>query len=174
MSLENRIMAINYFNESGKYRPEKIGKTIKILLVSEAPPSSGTTYFYVPRRMSDRIPIQKDRSLPATIFNHYFGKRPTTIDEYVNFLVKLQEKGIFLIDICDEPIKVRGNPNGIQRIIREIPKLRTKMEERKINIADEDIVFLLARNSYIKYIRREFPNSKFIRWIDFRISRTMQ
>ncbi|MEW6003341.1 MAG: hypothetical protein AB1638_11960 [Nitrospirota bacterium] len=164
------MMAINYLNESEKYRPEKIGKTIETLLVGESPPLSGKKYFYVPRPMSDKIPIQKDRNLPATIFNHYFKKRPTSIDEYVNFLLRLQAKGIFLIDICDEPINARGNPKAIQQIIKEIPYLRSKMKKRKIKVADEDIVFLLARKNYLKDIRREFPNSGYKRWIDFRMS----
>ncbi|MBI5026434.1 MAG: hypothetical protein HZC12_06870 [Nitrospirae bacterium] len=120
--------------------------------------------------MSDKISIQKDRSLPATIFSHYFQKRPTTEEEYDNLLRLLQSKGIFLIDICDDPIKVRGNSNGIQRLIKEIPKLRTKMKKRKINIEDKDIVFLLARKNYLKNIKQEFPISKYIRWIDFRMS----
>ena len=159
-------MAINYFQESEKYRPE----TIKTLLVGEAPPSSGKTYFYVPKPMSDKIPIQKDRSLPATIFNHYFQTRPTTKDEYVDLLLRLKKKGIFLIDICDDPIKVRGNPGGEQRIINDIPKLRNKIASRGIKVADEEIVFLLARTNYLKHIRNEFPNSKHIRWIHFRMS----
>lgn len=162
----SKAMAIDYFIESEKYRP----KTIKTLLVGEAPPSSGKTYFYVPEAMSDKILIQKDSSLPATIFNHYFLKRPTTAEEYVNFLRLLHAKGIFLIDICDEPIKVRNNPEGIQRIKREIPKLRGKMKRRNINVAVEDILFLLARNNYIKDIKREFPNSTYKTWMDFRMS----
>jgi len=159
-------MAIDYFNESENYRP----KTIKTLLVGEAPPSSGKTYFYVPQAMSDKDLIQNDSSLPATIFNHYFQKRPTTAEEYVNFLRLLQGKGIFLIDICDEPIKVRNNPEGIQRIKREILELRGKMKRRNINVAVEDIVFLLARKDYKKDIKREFPNSTYKTWIDFRMS----
>lgn len=158
---------INYYEESEKYRPEKI----KNLLVGEAPPSSRKTYFYVPRLMSLTRPVENDTSLPATIFNHYFNKRPETENEYVNFLQQLQERGIFLIDICNDPIKVRGCPEGIQRIIKEISNLRQKMIERKIEIRDQDIIFLLARKNYSKYIRREFPASKRIRWKDFRLSK---
>ena len=162
----SKAMTIDYFNESEKYRP----KTIKTLLVGEAPPSSGKTYFYVPKAMSDKILIQKDSSLPATIFNHYFQKRPTTVEKYVDFLRLLQAKGIFLIDICDEPIKVRNNPEGIQRIKKEIPALQGKMKRKNINVAVEGILFLLARNNYIKDIKREFPNSTYKSWKDFRMS----
>ena len=159
-------MTINYFRESEKYRPKKIEK----LLVGEAPPSSGKTYFYVPKPMSENISIRKDRSLPATIFYHYFQTRPTTVDKYIDLLLLLKKKGIFLVDICDDPIKVRGNPEGEQRIIDEIPNLRKKLISRKIEIADEEIIFLLARTSYSNHVRAEFPNSKLIRWIDFRMN----
>jgi len=37
-------------------------------------------------------------------------------------------------------------------------------------VADENIVFLLARTSYRAMIRREFPHSRLVRWIDFRTS----
>jgi len=163
-------MEIDYYTESEKYRPEKIGKRIKKLLVGEAPPSSRKTYFYVPRPMSCARPVEEDRSLPATIFNHYFKNRTETKDQYIDFLLWLQEKGIFLIDICKDPIKVRGCLEGVQRIISDIPKLREQMAKRKIQILDQDIIFLLPRKNYLKYIRREFPDSQYIRWKDFRMS----
>ena len=160
-------MAINYIIESEQYRPTKI----KTLLVGEAPPSSGKKYFYGPKQMSNVRPIIEDRSLPATIFGHYFQKRPTTKDEYIAFLLRLRAMGIFLIDICDDPIKVRGCSEGVQRIIDEIPRLREKMAAREIRVPDRGIVFLLARTNYLEHIRREFPDSQYVRWIDFRCRR---
>jgi hypothetical protein len=159
-------MPINYFKESEKYRPENI----KTLLIGEAPPPSGQVYFYVPKLMPISIPIRVDRNLAATIFNHYFARRPNSIDEYVHFLNQLKEMGIFLIDICDDAIKVRGSEKGLQRIISGIPNLRNKIVSRGIEIQDKDIIFLLARNIYKKQIRNEFPNSRLISWIDFRMS----
>jgi hypothetical protein len=158
-------MAINYLLESEKYKPE----IVKTLLVGEAPPPSGDKYFYVPRAMSTDLPIEEDRSLPATIFYHYFKERPTTTDRYITLLLRLKEKGIFLIDIYNEPIKVRNSPDGVKRIINEIPKLRVKIKSRGINIADRNIVFLLARNTYKTHIRHIFPGSELITWKYFRI-----
>jgi hypothetical protein len=120
--------------------------------------------------MSNTVPIEKDRSLPATIFNHYFQERPKTKYQYVDFLLQLKEKGIFLIDICNEPVKVRGSPEGVARIIAEIPKLQQKMAARSIHVPDRDIVFLLARNSYVKHIRDQYPESQRFTWKDFRMS----
>ena len=93
---------INYFEESEKFKP----KEVKILLVGEAPPPSGKTYFYVPKPMSNKRPIKDDRSLPATIFYHYFKERPETVERYIELLNKLKDMGIFLVDIIDEPIRI--------------------------------------------------------------------
>jgi hypothetical protein len=160
---------INYTKEAGKYRPKKI----KTLLIGEAPPPSGKTYFYIPK-----VPVRKD-SLPATIFQHYFGKNPKTEKEYTEMLKRLQKKGIFLIDIYDEPIRIldKSKPRwrdmeNLDKVIKEIPKLRGKMKKRKINIKDENITFLLARNDYKKEIKQMFPASKLISWKKFRETNT--
>jgi hypothetical protein len=120
--------------------------------------------------MSVVKPIRDDRNLPATIFNHYFGKRPENEHEYIELLLQLQKKGVFLIDICDKPIKVRDCPQGIQRIKVEINKLRDKIHSREIFIPENNIIFLLARRDYEKEIRNEFPKAQLIRWINFRMS----
>lgn len=163
------LVAINYFGESEKYRPEKV----RTLLIGEAPPASRKTYFYVPKPMDDSIPIRADRSLPATIFNHYFGLRPATAEAYEKLLRRLQEElRIFLIDISDEPIRVRGNPDGVEYVKKQIPNLRIKIAERGIEVPDRNIIFLLARKDYSKEIRLQFPESERIPWIDFRLCRT--
>ncbi len=59
--------------------------------------------------MSNNTPIEQDRSLPATIFHHYFLQRPQSQEDYTALLAKLKDAGIFLVDILDEPIKIRGN-----------------------------------------------------------------
>jgi len=165
---EKYAVSIDYFRESENYRP----KVIRQLLIGEAPPPSKKAYFYVPpERCKSRLPIEKDRSLPATIFHHYFQRTRETKEEYQALLRRLQEIGVFLLDICDEPIKVRNCPDGVERIKKEIPKLRGKMAARGIDVADRDVVFLLPRMNYFKHLRRAFPDSKYIRWIDFRLSR---
>jgi hypothetical protein len=139
-------------------------------LVGESPPPSGKTYFYLPQRASTATPIRQDRTLPASIFNHYFGKRPESEEEYIAFLIALKKYGIFLIDICDEPVRVRNNPEGVDRIVYELSNLRAKMKKRHISVPDDQIIFLLARNNYLREIRTQFPAARHIRWIDFRMS----
>jgi hypothetical protein len=124
--------------------------------------------------MSDKIPIEKDTSLPATIFHHFFGCRPGTVKEYAELLDGLKAKGIFLMDILDEPLRIRGN-NGIVResleyLVSCIPSLRERIAARGITVDDEDIVFLLARLHYQKHLKQEFPQARFSRWKDYRMS----
>ena len=164
---------INYFEASEKFKP----KEVKVLLVGEAPPPSGKTYFYVPKPMSNKRPIKNDRSLPATIFYHYFRERPETVERYIELLNKLKDRGIFLMDIVDEPIKISDRKvkggiiqENLEYIINQIPLLRNKISSRGINIEDENIIFLLARKNYKRHLVGEFPNSHKIRWIDFRLS----
>ena len=163
-------MSIDYFKESEKYKPQKV----KTLLVGEAPPPSGNSYFYVPKPMSNIKPIRQDRSLPATIFYHYFQTRPETEVEYVRLLQKLKDKEVFLIDISDEPLRIRErngiNQMNLERLVAEIPKLRNKIRSRDIFIKDEKIIFLLPRPHYKRYLVDEFPASKCVQWIDFRMA----
>ena len=80
-------MTIDYLAASEKYRPE----VIEILLVGEAPPPSGKAYFYVPTTLRRAKSIRDNRTLPATIFHHYFQKLPVTEDEYAALLWRLKE-----------------------------------------------------------------------------------
>ena len=167
------MSVIDYLSESEKYKPRIVTK----LLIAESPPPSRKKYFYVPRKVSTNKPIRKDTSLSATIFYHYFKKRPKTKEEYTQFLTDLQSMGVFLMDIADKPIRIRDrkrsqgiNEENLKTLIGEIPKLRAKIKSRRVVIEDKDITFLLARQHYLKVIRKEFPNSEFMKWIDFRMN----
>jgi hypothetical protein len=166
-------MALDYSGLSENYRPSKI----ETLLVGEAPPPSGEKYFYYPKEMNPERDVRGYASLPATIFYHHFKSIPSTKEEYKEMLSRLQEKGIFLIDILDEPIRVRDrsyprqvNPVQLRKVIDAIPKLRSKMKSRKIEISDGDITFLDPGHGYERYVRMEFPSSKIIKWADYRMS----
>jgi len=166
-------MSLDYSELSEKYRPKKI----ETLLVAEGPPPSGERYFYLPTKMNPSRNIRNYRSLPATIFYHYFKSIPSSIEEYELFLLRLKERNIFLIDILDEPLKIRdrSSPDGVNKknydiLISRIPKLKDKIYGRGISIPEDRIIFLLARTCYKKELVKEFPNSKFFRWIDFRLS----
>lgn len=157
---------IDYEKERNKYRPE----LIQTLLIGEAPPPSGKTYFYVPKSLQLGRSIENDTSLPSTIFNHYFYKRPESINEYEQFLQELKRNGIFLIDILDEPIRIRGDKDNENYLITKIPELRYKIKTLGIDLDEKHWIFLLARNSYKKDLNKEFPLAKKIRWKDFRLT----
>jgi len=157
---------IDYEKERNKYRPE----LIQTLLIGEAPPPNGKTFFYVPKPLQLGRSIENDTSLPSTIFNHYFYKRPESISEYELFLQELKRNGIFLIDILDEPIRIRGDKENENYLITKIPELSNKIKTIEIDLDEKHWIFLLARNSYKKYLNKKFPLAKKIRWIDFRLS----
>jgi hypothetical protein len=166
-------MTIDYHGLSERYKPSKI----ETLLVGEAPPPAETRYFYLPMEMNPNRDIRGYTSLPATIFYHHFQKIPQSIEEYKELLSELQNKGIFLLDILDEPIRVRDrrflkqiNPDSLQKVIDAIPKLRDKMKIRKIEVNDKNIIFLDPSHGYEKHVAIEFPSSKIIKWVDYRMS----
>lgn len=165
------MMPLDYKDIALKYRP--LNK-ITTLLIGEAPPPNGLKYFYLPS-----FPIKKI-SLPSTIFSHYFGKLPQSSEEYHTYLDLLKHNGIFLIDICETPLQIRiaNNLGGINQdnleiLISHIPNLREKINEKNIEVDEENIVFLLARRNYRKILVNEFPNSKLYSWKEFRESREL-
>ena len=121
---DERCTAIDYLAQSEKYRPE----VVETLLIGEAPPPNGKSYFYLPSAVRNNVSIVRNRSLPATIFHHYFKKLPVDEGEYDELLLKLKKLRVFLVDILDEPIRVRASPEGVGRIIQAIPKLRAELK----------------------------------------------
>ena len=84
--------------------------------------------------------------------------------------MRLKDLGVFLIDLFDAPIQVRNSREGVQQIREAIMVFRDKLKRRNIEVAEENIVFLLARTSYRATIRQTFPWSRLVPWIDFRTS----
>lgn len=164
-------MVLDYYELSEEYRPEKKRIKIKTLLIAEAPPANGKKYFYL---LQKRI---RRGSLSGTVFYHYFSKIPGSTQKYKQFLCNLQGRGIFLIDISDEPLHIRDksypkqiNPGELKKLEKKIPHLRRKLQKRGINIEDNNIIFLLPRPHYKSKLKKEFPNSQFYSWKDFRNS----
>lgn len=165
---------IDYNKVSKRFKP----KEIKTLLIGESPPPNGKTYFYIPKKMSQKIKVENFRSLPATIFYHYFHQIPSTEQNYEKLLWKLHSMGIFLIDICDKPLKITDrklpksiNYDNLNILISNIPKLKEKIKKRVGDINDKNIIFLLPRLHYVDDLNQYFPNSPQKRWIDFRLNR---
>lgn len=159
---------------------EKISKEyipkphIKTLLIGEAPPPNRRTYFYLkPDDYKPNRAIEDDRSLPSTIFNHYFGRRPADSFEYEKFLKCLKKRGIFLIDIINEPLKIRAKKGLIEENLEILlsPINLKKLQERidKLTKNNSKVIFLLPRYNYLKRLKELFPNASFIGWKCFRL-----
>ncbi|GAJ02423.1 unnamed protein product, partial [marine sediment metagenome] len=111
-------------------------------------------------------PIIEDKSLQATIFNNYFGRRPSNSIEYENFLEELSNRRIFLIDISNEPLKIRDK-NGLHK--ENIKKLisRDTLEylNKRINKLEcEQLIFLIPRTYYRNILIEKFPKTSFLTW----------
>lgn len=168
--LTSKVM--DYKSLSDNYKPNKI----KVLLIGEAPPPNGKSYFYkVPEKYPSRkSSIEDDTSLPATIFNHYFGRRPENPQEYEQFLKCLKERGIFLIDILNKPIVIRKKDGSIDEDNLKILLSEENLNEldctiKSLTNTDTKIIFLLARTKYLKVLKNKFPNVSYITWKCFRL-----
>ena len=170
---------MNYKKLSEKFKPD----TIKVLLIGEAPPPNGKTYFYaVPEKYPTRkSSIEDDTSLPATIFNHYFGRRPNDTKEYEQFLECLKEKGVFLIDIINLPLEIRKkdkslNQENISTLVSDSNLNDLSERVKKLPVTNETkIIFLMARKNYQKKLKDSIKNKfhtepTYISWKDFRMN----
>jgi hypothetical protein len=166
---------MDYQKLAQTYKPQ----TVKTLLIGEAPPPNGKSYFY---KVPDKYPtrsntIENDTSLPATMFNHYFGVRPNNPNEYEQFLVCLKETGVYLIDIINEPLEIRKKDKSLNLVNIERLISDSNLNELEIRIntlinQDTKVIFLLARTKYLKSLRIKFPNYSFVTWKCFRLDIT--
>jgi hypothetical protein len=171
---------MNYENLSNQYKPNRI----HILLIGEAHPPNQKTYFYkVPEKCSASRAIEQDTSLPATIFHHYFGVRPSNPQEYEKLLTCLQHHGIFLMDMINEPLLIRDRSaeGGIH--LENLEKLfseenLTSLKKRITEVSDPQtrIIFLVPRTYKKMYRERlayhleiELTKDNYICWKDFRL-----
>lgn len=160
-------MTIDHKALQAQFRPT----LIRTLLIGESPPSHRRTYFYQPAGMRLNMSADQDSSLPATIFCHYFGDRPSTNDVYSRYLHALKDAGIYLIDILEEPTLVRGSLEGLSRVRSEIPLLSKRLTDEGISTPEQDWIFLLPRRDYSTLIKQHYPDAQRVYWADFRRSR---
>lgn len=151
---------------ANQYKP---GQVIT-LLISEAPPSDGESYFYKvpPNYKLDDKSIENDDSLPAAIFSHYFQKQPKDTVEYEAYLQQLKQQGIFYIDLLEAPIDLSCNPDSINELVNKstINDLKYRIAEHMQN--EQNIIFLFSRNGYEAELKKNFPLAQFFTWKDFK------
>jgi hypothetical protein len=77
---------------ASKYRPDPV----KLLLIAEAPPSAVDRYFYFPD-------VARQDSLFRYVTRAILGIQPTRTNK-AEVLADLRDAGVFLMDVCLEPI----------------------------------------------------------------------
>ena len=162
-------MSINYTKLSNANKPD----TIKTLLIGEAPPPNSETYFYQPCQLYLNCPVENNRSLPATIFNHYFGYIANNVIEYQKFLDILKLNGIFLIDVHEEPLLIRSaeglHLENVEKVRQQIPLLNERIKKIKGVSNETKIIFLMPRKVYNRIIWQYFKNPDIRTWKKFRM-----
>lgn len=164
---------MNILIQSNCFKPSKI----QILLIGEAPPPNSDKHFYVvPQKYKpSKLTIDRDSSLPSTIFNHYFKRLPTDELEYEVFLKCLMNKGIFLIDIINERLEIKKwrqpvNQTSVSKLISNENLNDLKCRIKKLIQSDTKIIFLLPTGRpYVKKLREEFQDASFVNWKCFRL-----
>lgn len=79
-----------------RFKPE----TVRLLLVAEAPPSALERYFYFPA-------VQEHDSLFRYVVRLVLGDEPTRSGKFQH-LDALRDAGVFLIDLCESPIRSKA------------------------------------------------------------------
>lgn len=95
---------------------------INELIICESFPSSGH-YFYIPKK--------KCKWLSGTIFLRHFGRLPHSVQEYYDFLIKLQSNGVFMVDIYENPLDVKENKDLVKNEIPKLPNRITKLNPKR-------------------------------------------
>lgn len=94
-----------------KYQPERI----KLLLVAEAPPSALDRYFYFPD-------VTEQDSLFRYVARGVLKAEPTRANK-AELLGRLRDRGIFLIDLIQNPIDASRHADHVCALLRRAEKL---------------------------------------------------
>jgi hypothetical protein len=131
-----------------KYKPANI----KTLLVAEAPPSSTERYFYFEH-------VRTHDSLFRHVANAILGQTPTR-NEKANALAQLRERGVFLIDLCADPVDGGPLSTHVPALIRRVRKLApAKVILIKATVYDNAFAALRDANLPVVDERVPFPGS---------------
>jgi hypothetical protein len=107
-----------------RWRPDEID----LLLVDEAPPSALDRYFYF-----EHVPTQD--SLFRHVVEAVLGEKPTR--DKVPYLAALRDRGVFLIDLSDEPF--HGRRAEIPRRVPGLVRRAARLHPRRIVLIGADV-----------------------------------
>lgn len=95
-----------------RFKPE----TVRLLLVAEAPPSALHRYFYFPN-------VAEHDSLFRYVVRLVLGQEPTRSGK-LELLDALRDAGVYLIDLCEEPITDKSELRGcLPRLVARVTAL---------------------------------------------------
>src|SRR3954468_8593017 len=127
-----------------RWRPS----TVEVLLVAEAPPSALDRYFY----FED---VRTHDSLFRHVVEGVLGERPTR--DKAPYLDGLRERGVFLIDLCEEPFSdraaLRGCVPGLVRRVTRLAPARVVL----IGVGVYDAAFVPGRGAGLPVVDARLP-----------------
>ncbi|MFT3784594.1 MAG: hypothetical protein QM770_00320 [Tepidisphaeraceae bacterium] len=137
---------------AAKYRPSHV----KLLLVAEAPPCTLDRYFYFEE-------VKAQDSLFRYVCKGLFGVVPPR-DRKTEYLSRLRESGVHLIDVCEEPIadgdRTRIRPEQVIALIDRCRKIGPdSIILIKSNVYDLTHEPLAAAGFEVANVRMPFPGS---------------
>lgn len=98
---------------SAVFKPERV----KLLLIAEAPPSAFDRYFYFPTGTTQD-------SLFRYVSRLVLGREPNRANKR-ELLEALRDAGVYLIDLCEEPIRDKGDLRAsVPGLLKRVAKLR--------------------------------------------------
>jgi len=131
-----------------KYKPERID----VLLVAEAPPTALDRYFYF-----EYVPQQD--SLFRYVCRAVLKKEPTRTDKAAR-LAELQDQGVFLIDLQQEPHDSTPLATSARSLVSRCRRLRpSRIILIKVNVFDAAYEPLRQAGLPVVNARVPFPGS---------------
>lgn len=146
LAFERRVHAAD------TYRPAKV----RLLLVAEAPPCTTDRYFYF-------TDLKEADSLFRYVYAGVTGKTPTRDDKAAH-LDELKSRGVYLIDVCEQPIadgaRTRIAPADIESVVARAVAVRPDAVILiKSNVYDLTFERLRAAGLNVVDARMPFPAS---------------
>jgi hypothetical protein len=131
-----------------KYKPDQV----KLLLVAEAPPAALDRYFY----FED---VRTQDSLFRYVARSIVGVEPTRENKR-ELLERLRDRGVFLIDLSEDPVDGSPLSNSVADLVRRAQRLKPdKIVLIKASVYDAAFAALLEAGLPVVDERVPFPGS---------------
>lgn len=133
---------------AAKYQPERV----RLLLIAEAPPDSEERYFY----FED---VRDKDSLFRYVAKEVLGRVPDRVGKSAA-LSELRKRGVFLIDVSEDPLSDRSLQADANELIFRCEALQPeRIILIKVNVYDDLFVPLTAAGLPVVDVRIPFPGS---------------